>query len=153
MTLSQRVTLLLRLFSPLEERLLAAVRGVLPPEALHTFDAQVQAINRVQRHPEWTEIAYYSMRRGKVDWTQVPLFPRVNEFPLAEVRFRAGSREFKARLTSIDGHIFDFAITPGPRNVVFSAWEGEARAALVATSLDSGAPRFPSRCRKPGPGS
>lgn len=26
---------------------------------------------------------------------------------------------------------------------MFSAWEGEARAALVATSLDSGAPPFP----------
>lgn len=143
MRLSQRFLLLFRRFSPLEERLLAAVRGVLPPEALHTFDAQVQAINRVQRNPKWTEIAYYSMRRGKVDWTHVPLFPRANEFPLAEVRFRAGSREFKARLTSIGGHIFDFAITPGPRDVAFSAWEGEGRAALVAGPLESTAPPFP----------
>lgn len=91
MTVSQRVTLLLRLFSPLEDRLLAAIRGVLPPEALHTFDVQVQAINRVQRHPEWTEIAYYSMRRGKVDWTQVPLFPRVNEFPWRKCAFELGA--------------------------------------------------------------
>jgi hypothetical protein len=142
MTLRQRIALLLRRFSPLEERLFAAVRGVLPLEALDTFDAQVQAINRVQRHPEWTEIAFYSMRRGKVDWSLVPLFPRVNEFPLAEVRFVAGSREFKARLTSIGGHIFDFAITPSVRDAAFSAWEGDPSAVLVSNPLDSAAPPY-----------
>jgi hypothetical protein len=82
------------------------------------------------------------MRRGKVDWSQVPLFPRVNEFPLAEVRFQAGNREFKARLTSIGGHIFDFAITPNVRDAVFSAWEGEPRATLIESPLDRVAPPY-----------
>jgi hypothetical protein len=116
-------SLLWRRFSPLEEQLFAAVRGALRPSALVTFDAQVAAITRVQRHPDWTEIAFYRMRRGKVDWSGVPLFPREEELPLAEVRFQAGGRAFKARLTAIGGHIFDFAVTPSPRAVAFARWD------------------------------
>src|SRR3989338_8326266 len=49
MTLTQRLSLIWRRFSPLEERLLATVRGVLPPDARPILDAQVSAITHVQR--------------------------------------------------------------------------------------------------------
>ena len=49
MTIFQRLDLLRRRFSPLEERLVAAVREVLPPQAQPVFDAQVAGITLVQR--------------------------------------------------------------------------------------------------------
>lgn len=141
MTLKRRIAMLFRRFTPLEEKLLSAVRGVLPRGAVDAFDAQVAAINRVQRLPRWTEIDFYSMRGGKVDWSHVALFARTTEFPLAEVRFHAGGRPYKARLTAVDGHIFDFAIVPGGRDVAFLDWEGEAHAVLLENPLDAGAQR------------
>ena len=138
MTLKQRIAMLLHRFIPLEEKLLSAVRGVVPPGALDAFDAQVAAINRVQRLPRWTEIDFYSMRGGKVDWSHVALFPLTTEFPLAEVRFHAGGRPYKARLTAVAGHIFDFVIVPGGREVAFLDWEGEVHAELLENPLDAG---------------
>jgi len=140
MTFAQQLTLVWKRFSPLEERLIAAVRGVLPPEVQSTFDAQTKAVNRVQRGPEWTEIAFYRLRRGRPDWRGVPPFPRTNEFPLAEVRFGAGGRKYKSRLTCIGGHVFDFATTPSPRDVAFLDWEGEPHVRLVESPLDPAAP-------------
>jgi hypothetical protein len=136
----KRFALLWRRFSPLEEKLLEAVRRALAPSARAIFDAQVAAITKVQRHPEWTEIAFYRMRGGKVDWKGVPLFPRSEELPLAEVRFKAGGRAFKARLTAIDGHIFDFAVTPGPKGVAFAEWEGDPSVAALSDPEDRSAP-------------
>jgi hypothetical protein len=138
--LFQRLSLIRRRFSPLEERLLREVRGALSPTAQRTMDAQIQAITKVQRAPGWTEIAFYRMRGGRVDWSGVPLFPREEELPLAEVRFRAGGRAYRARLTAIHGHIFDFAVTPGPREIAFEPWEGSADVRLLADPEDRTAP-------------
>lgn len=132
----ERLTLLWKRFSPLEERLLTEVRQVLPAAAQPLFDAQVAAITRVQRlPPSWTEICFYRMRRGRADWRGVPLFPCTDEFRLAEVRFHIGGQRFRATLTSIGGHIFDFATTPGPKHVAFAAWDAEPRVALLADPL------------------
>jgi hypothetical protein len=139
----ERLTLLWRRFSPLEERLLSAVRPALPPEALSIFDAQVEAITLVQRSPpSWNEIRFYRLRRGKPDWSGVPLFPCTDEFRLAEVIFRSTGRRFKTALTSIGGHIFDFATTPGPKAAAFAAWESDPAVAMLANPLQAstGAP-------------
>jgi len=117
MNLAQRIILLWRRFSPLEERLLAAVREVLPAAAVPVFDAQVAAVTLVQRHPH--EICFYRRRHGKVDWSGVPTFPRTGEFPLAEVRFPVAGRGYKATLSSISGHFFDFSVTANTRKVAF----------------------------------
>jgi hypothetical protein len=123
-------------FSPLETRLMAEVRRVLPPAVHACFDAQVASINRVQRSPpSWSEICYYRMRRGRVNWAGVPLFPCTDELRFAEVRFRAGGRPFKSTLTSIEGHIFDVATTPGPKTVAFNEWEQEPTAKLLGDPL------------------
>ncbi|HEU4340605.1 MAG TPA: hypothetical protein VFU31_03450 [Candidatus Binatia bacterium] len=135
MNFAQRISLLWRRFSPLEERLFAAVRGILPTDALPAFDAQVAGINHVQRLPGWTEIDFYRRRLGRVDWSDIPMFPRTDEFPLAEVRFSAGQRRFKGTLNSIAGHIFDFAIIPSPRDIAFLDWEGTPTARLLSDPL------------------
>jgi hypothetical protein len=131
--------------SPLETQLLAAVRSVLPDEARAAFDAQVAAITKVQRSPpSGSEIAFYRTRWGRPNWTDVPLFPNTDEVRLADVRFSAAGRRFTSTLTCIQGHIFDFATSPGPRAVAFSRWDGEARARLLADPLSA-----PSGTREP----
>jgi hypothetical protein len=130
------LSLLWKRFSPLEERLLAEIRNVLPGGALQSFDAQVAAINRVQRlPPSWSEIDFYRIRSGKPDWTDISLFPRTDEFRLADVAFRVRSKRYKATLFCIGGHIFDFAITPGARAVSFDPWEAKPSAVLLADPL------------------
>ena len=120
---------------------MAAVRGILPSDSLPTFDAQVAAINHVQRLPEWTEIDFYRRRLRKIDWSGVPMFSQTGEFPLAEVRFSAGGRRFKATLNSIAGHIFDFAISPSPHDIAFLDWEGTPTARLLSDPLSADAPQ------------
>jgi hypothetical protein len=132
----KRISLLWRRFTPLELGLLDAVRSVLPRAALPIFDAQVNAVTRVQRLPGWSEIAFYRMRHGRVSWDGVPLFPATSELPLAEVRFAVRGRSFRAILTAIHGHIFDFAITPGARDIAFDSWDCEPRVHLLADPLN-----------------
>jgi hypothetical protein len=141
--LTQRISLIWRRFSPLEERLLAAVRETLPPETIDAFDAQVAAITLIQRHPHWTGIAFYRRRFGKVDWIGIPMFPRVSEFPLAEVRFSVAHRRYKATLTSIGGHIFDFSVTPSPKSVAFAEWDASPTSKLLSDPLAADAARPP----------
>lgn len=143
MNIIQRLSLLWRRFSPLEERLIAAVREILPERAQPIFDAQIAGITLVQRLPRWTEIDFYRRRKGQTDWSDVPAFPRTGEFPLAEVRFTVAKRRYKATLYSIGGHIFDFAITPGPKAVAFVAWDGPASTRLLADPLVVDSSRMP----------
>jgi hypothetical protein len=132
----RRLSLLWKRFSPLEERLLAAVRTVLPVDALQSFDAQVAAINRVQRlPPSWSEIDFYRIRGGKPDWAGISMFPCTDEFRLANVAFRVHGKRYKATLHCIGGHIFDFAITPGARGVSFDQWDAKPGAVLLADPL------------------
>lgn len=141
MTLAQRLSLLWRKFTPLEERLLNTVREVLPVGVQPIFDAQVAAITKVQRLLNWTEISFYRMRSGKADWNGVPMFPRVAEFPLAELRFNALGRRYKATLHCVSGHIFEFTITPGSKIAAFADLEGEVSVQLLSAPLDAKAPR------------
>ena len=122
-----------RRFSPLEERLIAAVREVLPHQAQVVFDAQIAGITLVQRHPN--EICFYRRVSGKVDWSGVPTFPRTGEFRLAEVRFSVAGRSYKATLTSIGGHAFDFTITPSPKAIAFTDWDSAASARLLSDPM------------------
>ena len=111
----ERLTLLWKRFTPLEEHLLSEIRTVLPPAAHATFDAQLAAINRVQRlPPSWSgDLALYRMRRGKVDWSGVP------SFALYRVKFawpRSGSLSaastIRAALLSVAGRVFELSDKP-----------------------------------------
>lgn len=139
MTFVRRLTLLWTRFSPLEKRLLAEVRNALPAAARPIYDQQVAAIKRVQRHPRWTEICFYPKirlhKKPRVDWHSVPSFPCTDEFPLAQVRFSISARPYKATLTSINGHIFDFAVTPSPKEVAFVPWDAGTTVQLLDDPL------------------
>jgi len=146
MTIAQRFSLMWRRFSPLEERLIAAVRAVLPPQAQTIFDAQISGITLVQRlPPHWAEISFYRRHHGKVDWSDVPAFPRTGEFRLAEVQFSVGGRRHKATLTSISGHIFDFTVIPSPKAIAFAVWDAAPSARILSDPLirDSARERQP----------
>jgi len=120
---------------------LTEVRKVIPIAAQPVFDAQVAAINRVQRlPPSWGEIDFYC----RPDWTGVALFSCTDEFRLAEVKFRIAGCAYKAVLSSISGHIFDFAITPGPKQVAFEVWEGAPTSVLLRDPL-----RAPNGSKEP----
>jgi len=111
----QRLSLLWKRFTPLEEQLFAQIRTVLPHSMQRIFDAQVAAINHVQRlPPAWNEIDYYCRRGGRNYWNTVRTFPCTDEFHLAEVVFHVEGKRYRATLTSIGGHIFDFAILQAP---------------------------------------
>jgi hypothetical protein len=138
MAITRRLRLLWRRFSPLEERLFAAVRSVLPRPAVATFAAQVGAITHVQRLPGWTEIDYYARRAGRVDWSRVPLFPRGGEFPLARVWFVVRGRRYRVTLSCVEGHIFDFGITPSPQGVAFADWDSAPTTELLGDPLSTG---------------
>ncbi|MBK7997526.1 MAG: hypothetical protein IPK15_02025 [Verrucomicrobia bacterium] len=141
MTIAQRISLTWRRFSPLEERLIAAVREVLPSQAQVIFDAQIAGITLVQRHPN--EICFYRRVSGKVDWSGVPTFPHTGEFRLAEVRFGVGGQRFKATLTSIGGHVFDFTITPSPKAIAFADWDRAPSTSLLSDPLTPHSAREP----------
>jgi len=127
-----RLSLLWRRFTPLEKWLLDEIRKVVPVGAQPAFDLQVAAINRVVRMPPaWGEILFYARR----NWADVPPFPCADEFRLAQVNFRSAGRSYKAVLSSISGHIFDFVITPGPKNVAFLPWEGTPTVKLLGDPL------------------
>jgi hypothetical protein len=103
---------------------------------LPIFDAQVAAINHVQRcPPSWSEIDFYRLRRRGSDWTSVPMFPRTDAFSLAEVSFQVIDRQYKAVLSSVSGHVFDFVTTPGPRDIASMRWDAEPAAVLVGDPL------------------
>lgn len=140
-----RISLLWRRFSPLEERLFAAVRLVLPRPAVPTFDAQVDAITRVQRLPGWTEIDYYARGSGRLDWSRAPVFPRTGEFPLARVRFAVRGRDYRATLSCVAGHIFDFGITPSPQSIAFAEWDAAPTAELLVDPSTTGDIASPER--------
>jgi hypothetical protein len=127
------LSLLWTRFTPLETRLFDHVRAVLPETARPVYDAQVAAINRVQRlPPSWSEIDCYCMRRGRPDWSGVPPFARTDEFRLAEVRFSVAGAGYRAVLSCIAGHVFDFAIVPGPKAIAFAEWDEPARSILLS---------------------
>lgn len=136
MSIKQWFLLSRRRYSPLETRLLSVIREVLPVAARPIFDAQVRAVTRMQRDPGWTQIAYYRLRFGKVDWSGVPMFPRQGEFPVADVRFEARGRRFTATLTVLGGHVFDFGIWPSPRAIAFDDWDSPGRARLLSDPMD-----------------
>ena len=126
------LSFLWRRFTPLEKRLLSAVRSILPGDAQPTYDAQVAAVTRVQRlPPAWSEIDFYCLQHGKVDWNPVPTFPCTDEFRLAEVRFRAAGTSYRTVLSCVAGHVFELATIPGPKSVAFTPWEAEPNVALL----------------------
>ena len=140
-TLITRLMLLWKRFSPLERSILSSVRSVLPTSAQNIYDAQVQAVNRVQRISSSTEICFYRRKFGRVDWSGVPVFPRTDEFMLARVRFSVRGKRYTAKLYSVRGHIFDIVVTPNPMQVAFARWDISPIVQLIDNPMGQSAER------------
>lgn len=94
-------------FTPLERRILSAVEGELQGEAAALFARQVESVNLVQRHGGSREVNCYRMegRRPRPDPSL--RFPdQARERELAEVRFRAGGRSWRATVILVEGTFF-----------------------------------------------
>ncbi len=124
----QRLSLLWKRYTPLEEQLIAAMRTALSEPARFIYDAQVAAISKVQRLVQWNEIDVY-LKNNRL---RLPLFTCKDEINIAEVRFSAKGQMYKATLGCIAGRVFDFQIHPSPKSIAFARWD----AAPTVTLLD-----------------
>lgn len=108
----QRLTLLWRTFTPVEEQILGLLGKALPAAHRGLYHSQVNSINKVQRTLEWTEILFYCMKSGKVRWNPDHFFPNRGEFKVGSVDYVIKGVHFTTTLTSIAGHIFSFVTRP-----------------------------------------
>ena len=56
---------------------------------------------------------------------------------MARVRFAVRGRRYRATLSCVDGHMFDFGITPSPKSVAFSDWDSAPDAELLSDQLST----------------
>jgi hypothetical protein len=119
----KRLSLLLRTFTPVEERLLEEIYKALPEHIRGVYLEQTQSINKVQRYLDWTEINFYHFRKGKSDWGSVQQFRRTDEFTLASVGYRMRGIDFKTTLQGVSGHIFSLVTRPSIKKYSFEKIE------------------------------
>lgn len=112
MTLFQRLSLLWKRLTPLEEQLSAAIRMELPQPAVPTFDAQVASIAGINRSPHRNEIILH-LKMGS------PSFPCIDEIYLAEVCFTVGNRTFKASSVASKDEFLISIFTPTHSSSLF----------------------------------
>lgn len=119
----KRLSLLLKTFTPVEERLLDEIYKALPEHIRGVYLEQTQSINKVQRYLDWTEINFYHFREGKSDWRSVQKFRRTDEFTLASVGYRIRGIDFKTTLKGVAGHIFSLITRPSIKQYSFEEIE------------------------------
>jgi hypothetical protein len=79
--------------SPFEEWLLAECIRHLPADFHPLVRAQLAGSNLVQRDPEWRELRFYRMVRGRVDRSALPLLPvKPGEVKLLSLAVRVPER-------------------------------------------------------------
>lgn len=94
-------------FTPLERQILSAVQGELQGEAASIFARQVESVNLVQRHGGSREVNCYHMEGRRPRPDPGLRFPdRAREREMAEVRFRAGGKSWRATLILVEGFFF-----------------------------------------------
>lgn len=119
----KRLSLLLKTFTPVEERLLGEISNALPEHIRQVYRKQIQSINKVQRYLDWTEINFYHLRKGKPDWGSVQQFRRTDEFTLASLGYRIKGIDFKTTLKGVSGHIFSLVTRPSIKQYSFEKIE------------------------------
>ena len=95
-------------WTPWEEKITAAVIGRLGLKAREIIQEQLAAVNKVQRIVGWREVDLYVTKKGKIDWSGLPLLWDDREFVLATVRTKAGADRFETKVCCVGGHIFSF---------------------------------------------
>lgn len=91
---------------PFERGLLDVAATVLHPSDAALLAKQMVCINRVQRLLDWKEIEFYCMRWFRVQWPENVLFARREEFRLANVLCKFGSKEAVVDVWAVGGHVF-----------------------------------------------
>ena len=133
--------------SRVEKAVLECVRGELDEDMLKLWDAQLQAINKIQRLPEGVEVNFYRMKSGRPSFPRDLSFPnKTKELLLAKVRIEALDLrgELNARVWCVEGFLFSIeyegsvsyfeeAVGMDPRPEFKVSCEVTADLALVAT--------------------
>lgn len=102
--------------TPLEDRVISAVSVKLPPAARQLFDAQMDRVNRIQRHSSGKEANFYPMRRGKPVYEERFLFPLRDQTVLATVHLniRGGQDSLRAEVELVEGWAFSLKFNKSP---------------------------------------
>jgi hypothetical protein len=103
-------------WTPWESQILSRLSDALAAEHRAPLQAQIEAVNKIQRIVGWAEIDLYVMRRGRVCWDNVPSFGDREEFRLAKARTLIDGATVGSELFCVGGHLFsiesDGAVKP-----------------------------------------
>lgn len=97
------------LFSDTDTLVLGAVRGRLAPELQGRWDAQIRAVNKVQRLPENVEVDFYRMKDGRPTFDPDLAFPNRTEDLLVakvEVNHVDSGYSLLAKVSCVNGFLF-----------------------------------------------
>lgn len=119
----QRLSLIWKTFTPLEEKILSEIEKLLSSEAKNKFQKQWKGINYVQRLLDWTEINFYVRKAGKVQWDANILFANTKDLNLAVVEYRIKNKLFRSTLHAVNGHIFSLVSRPGIKDYAWGTIE------------------------------
>ncbi|HUS12156.1 MAG TPA: hypothetical protein VMZ30_16945 [Pyrinomonadaceae bacterium] len=102
--------------TPLERRVVGVVSAQLGTDARQLFEAQVNPINKIQRHSSGKEVNLYAMRRGKPSIEERFLFPLRTETLLAKVQLNLGQEKLplRAEVWLVNGHVFSIHFNKPP---------------------------------------
>jgi len=123
------------LFRPYESAVLDAVRARLQPAAVELFDRQIDAVEMIQRLQDDREVNVYPNRRGPQRHDPANDWPnKSTELRLASVTTIGPGGTGKANLYAVQGHFFEIAFKPGPKQLRLSS-AIEVRVVRVSADL------------------
>ena len=95
-------------WTPWEQSIQAAILSASPISTQQILAAQFDSINKVQRIVKWSEIDFYVMREGKVNWSDIPTFTNKDDFLLAKTVTETPLKAIHTYVHCTKGHIFSF---------------------------------------------
>ena len=116
MDLIQRISLIWKRLTPLEEFLLKEFLNQTYPEAKRVTELQINSITKTSRYLKWNEILFY---RKKIDG--IERYPNLQEIVLVKIIFRpkGNKKKWIARIYSVQGYLFSIHINPSPKKISF----------------------------------
>lgn len=91
---------------PYEQAILDATMDLIPDEIRAQCEAQVEAINKVQRLLSWNEIEFYCMSFFRVSWPEEILFSETDQIILGSGRIFVDTLEAPFTVWAAGGHIW-----------------------------------------------
>lgn len=95
-------------FSKLESAIFGAVESKLAPDVRELWAKQLQAVTRIVRIPDGSQVNLYVKRNGKLGFPQDLLFRNRDDFKVAVVDLKAAhtAAKLRARVWCSGGHVF-----------------------------------------------